>query len=714
MKVWVCVFLLFYQAIYGQCHLHQYVNYFETLNYDKDQLIHSHHRVRRSQLPGEVSTVRLSFDAFGKNFNLQLKPDSQHTDFELIVDDRPYPKSLVNSYYYTGRDLNDPSVYVYGSLAHGVFDGTIHDATETYNIEPAERYYNRDIVSDHSVIYRLSDAVSKYTGKNSTSFCRASSDLIDQPNMQHVLNKRQSERDSKKTRCELNVVADYFFYKAVSDGDANENVRVAQTTSMIKNIILGGSNNFQRTDFDSDNLPDEITFAIRKLTVETSLADSRIPDEFIGVGALLQEFSKADFNDYCLSYLFTFRDFADGVLGLAFVADVGGRGGVCDKATNDASSPTYNTGIVTLINYGEQVTRLVSQLTFTHEAGHNFGSNHDPAECIESDGNNYVMFARASAGKSSNNNRFSQCSIDYIFPVLRDRAQSSDDDVGCLKDADDNCGNQLVDQGEYCDCGNDFNTTTGACLEDACCNGTTCMLAMNVECSPQQGPCCDDFCTLVPSTKMKLCSDTTDCAYNQTCNGTVPYCPVAEPIKPKEGETAIVCNGGSNYCVEGDCTGSICVPLLLADCECEQSEYQCHVCCRVGDTCFSTVYLAEMNDTAKNSLPNGKGGVMGVGFPCNKFEGYCDFFNVCRLVNSDGAIKRLSNFIEGTGIINDTVVYIQRYWWAGLVGVVVILFGAFLIVIGCHFFLPRPEHMKKRGDRRRKIRDRRTQRAGRQ
>ena len=80
-----------------------------------------------------------------------------------------------------------------------------------------------------------------------------------------------------------------------------------------------------------------------------------------------------------------------------------------------------NSGIVTVVNYKSRVPEAVSQITFAHEVGHNFGSEHDPddSQCSPGiKGGNFIMYRRATTGTDKNNRNFSQCSKDQMGPVL--------------------------------------------------------------------------------------------------------------------------------------------------------------------------------------------------------------------------------------------------------------------------------------------------------
>ncbi len=122
---------------------------------------------------------------------------------------------------------------------------------------------------------------------------------------------------------------------------------------------------------------------------------------------------------------YTARDFADGTLGLAWVAKLqGSAGGVCEKKSNiQGVEKCLNTGIITVVNYQARVPELVSQLTFAHEVGHSFGAEHDPpiGPCApgskQHDGN-FIMYRSATTGRDKNNKNFSECSRNQMGPLV--------------------------------------------------------------------------------------------------------------------------------------------------------------------------------------------------------------------------------------------------------------------------------------------------------
>ena len=128
------------------------------------------------------------------------------------------------------------------------------------------------------------------------------------------------------------------------------------------------------------------------------------------------------------------------------------------------------------------------------------------------------------------------------------------------------------------------------------------------------------------------------------------------------------------------------------------------MCCMLEGTCESTITLANDNQTARGLLPDGMGEVLKVGFPCNNFNGYCDFFNRCQQIDTEGALRRITSAFINSETFQTIVSFFMEYWWAPIVILVVVLIVMFLLVLGCHFLLPRPKHMKKRSERRKSIR----------
>ena len=100
-------------------------------------------------------------------------------------------------------------------------------------------------------------------------------------------------------------------------------------------------------------------FQVKRVKIdESSNENDPFRSKNIGVEKFLEKASLGNFDDYCLAYVFTKRDFQNGVLGLAWVAQPeGNSGGICEKNKKytDGISKSLNTGIITIENYNSIV-----------------------------------------------------------------------------------------------------------------------------------------------------------------------------------------------------------------------------------------------------------------------------------------------------------------------------------------------------------------------
>ena len=97
-----------------------------------------------------------------------------------------------------------------------------------------------------------------------------------------------------------------------------------------------------------------------------------------------------------------------------------------------------------------------------------------------------------------------------------------------------------------------------------------------------------------------------------------------------------------NFCfvivfVSQECSGSICLRFQLLECQCQQEENLCDLCCKNGEDgeCKPIKEMGVTNITnAHQQVP---------GAPCNNFNGYCDVFLKCRAV-VDYSVSNLFSF----------------------------------------------------------------------
>lgn len=240
------------------------------------------------------------------------------------------------------------------------------------------------------------------------------------------------------------------------------------------------------------------------------------------------------------------------------------------------------------------------------------------------------MFASATSGDRPNNSKFSSCSVGNISNVLD--AINDNKKRNCFSaSAGAFCGNKIVEAGEECDCGYDDNECHDMCCyprivshEDKKLNSsaTGCRRRANTECSPSQGPCCSsETCNFIPAWRKEVCKTESDCSRSSKCNGLSAECPSPSP-RPNKTR----CNNGTQLCIDGDCTGSICLEWNLTACSLTTQDTPnidkrklCELACQNGtDKCRSTSEFAHLV-----GLPPG-GISLRPGSPCDNFQvGFC-------------------------------------------------------------------------------------------
>uniref|UniRef100_A0AAZ3R763 Disintegrin and metalloproteinase domain-containing protein 10 n=1 Tax=Oncorhynchus tshawytscha TaxID=74940 RepID=A0AAZ3R763_ONCTS len=659
--------------------LNKYIRHYEGLSYDTEALHSNHQRAKRA-VSHEDKVLQLDFHAHGRHFNLRMKRDTSLFSPDLKVEISGVEAPYDPSHIYTGEIFGEKGTLTHGSVVDGRFEGFIQTHQGMYYVEPSERYLRDKDVPYHSVIYHEGDInyPHKYGSEGGCAdhsvFERMKKYQASEEERSHghgpvILRKKRAAQIEKNT-CQLFIQTDHLFFKYYGTREAV----IAQISSHVKAI----DSIYQGTDFLGIR---NISFMVKRIRINTTSDERDITNPFrfanIGVEKFLELNSEQNHDDYCLAYVFSDRDFDDGVLGLAWVgAPAGSSGGICEKSKlySDGKKKSLNTGIITVQNYASHVPPKVSHITFAHEVGHNFGSPHDSGtECTPGESKaqekkeqgNYIMYARATSGDKLNNNKFSICSVRNISQVLEKKRGNC-----FVESGQPICGNGLVEAGEQCDCGYSDQCKDECCYNANEADGNKCKLKPGKICSPSQGPCCTPTCNFKGSNDK--CRDESECAEQGMCNGGTAQCPTSEP---KANFTA--CHGETQVCLNGGCSGSICEKYGLEVCTCASIEGTdetelCHVCLK-PDTCSSTGSEKWARFFSKKIT------TLQPGSPCNDFKGYCDVFMRCRLVDADGPLARLKKAIFNAELYENIAEWIVAHWWA------VLLMGIALIMLMAGF-----------------------------
>ncbi|MCL4156096.1 UNVERIFIED_CONTAM: hypothetical protein GTU68_035674, partial [Idotea baltica] len=269
------------------------------------------------------------------------------------------------------------------------------------------------------------------------------------------------------------------------------------------------------------------------------------------------------------------------------------------------------------------------------------------------------MFSSATSGDRPNNSKFSPCSIRNITKVLD--AIIENRRKNCFQATDGAfCGNKIVERGEECDCGYDNKE----CDDETCCypklisdfdkmhNATAkpCTRRINTQCSPSEGPCCDrGNCQFISGIE---CHAATDCTLSSRCSGYNASCP-----KAKARRDLTFCNEDTKVCINGECSGSICLAHGMQECFLTSDVVQnkkklCEIACQSKGNPGSCKSTSELHRSFNSTV------FMRPGAPCNNFQGYCDVFQKCRAVDAEGPLARLKNLLFSEDTLNSLAEWI--------------------------------------------------------
>ncbi|KAJ0062709.1 hypothetical protein NL108_004317 [Boleophthalmus pectinirostris] len=654
--------------------LHTILSDFDILPLSRLQM----HSVRRRDVHTHSHLERLvSFTALQRNFKLYLTSNTGlfTEDFKVVFVDKnggekDYDVQLQN--YFTGHVVGEEHSRIQAHIDGDEFSAHILTEESEYTIEPLWRFTNS--AADGSLlVYRSEDIknLSRMASPKVCGYMQAQDKYFlselgrNHGPQEHEPQSREKRyvHDHRKNTCPLLLVADYRFYRHMGRGQ--ESVTLNYLIELIDRVDDIYRNTTWDEEFKGYGVQIQQIIINKEPTkpppgrdprswIHYNMENSTVKGkEAWDVKKLLEQFS-ADIADnassVCLAHLFTYQDFDEGTLGLAYVAPSKPHalGGLCPKPyypSASAKKPSYlNTGLTSTKNYGKTILTKEADLVTTHELGHNFGAEHDPDNiplCAPTDdqGGKFVMYPIAVSGDHYNNKRFSNCSKTSIGKTLRFKAPV------CFKERNSKvCGNSRVEEGEDCDPGllhlND----------DTCCTAD-CKFKPAVKCSDRNSACCQN-CTFKPAGIRCQEAINATCKGISSCTGNSSKCP--PPVNAAD-DTVCVDNG---RCRNGECNPFCEAMQNLQSCACNETEHSCKVCCRKDGACIPF------------KLTNGSYLFLRKGKPCT--VGFCDEAGKCMKQVQD-VIERLWDFIDklnintfgkflADNIVGSVVVFSLVFW----------------------------------------------------
>uniref|UniRef100_K1QGR7 Disintegrin and metalloproteinase domain-containing protein 10 n=1 Tax=Magallana gigas TaxID=29159 RepID=K1QGR7_MAGGI len=313
--------------------LNDYIRHYEDLHYDVTELINQHLRAKRST----DKSIELKFSALGRKFHLDLYPsDSVFAHDHKSRQSDGKESHVDTSFIYDGKIRGVPGGSVHGAVLDGLFQGVmVVSQDEIYFIEPASRYFRGHDPPTHAHSIDVHDDVimdNIYSRDSNTEFNR------------HKRAPASCYSKSART-CNLYLRADPVLFNETRDrlgsvAAANNEIMALFSTHVFAINQIYKNTKFE-TFFPATTLQtpcfEGINFRILRTTVSKDDNVQIMTDESlncntylrtsalsfcnpnIDVSNFLNLNSLENHDEFCLAFVFTYRDFSGGTLGLAWV-----------------------------------------------------------------------------------------------------------------------------------------------------------------------------------------------------------------------------------------------------------------------------------------------------------------------------------------------------------------------------------------------------------
>ncbi|XP_073970527.1 disintegrin and metalloproteinase domain-containing protein mind-meld isoform X5 [Rhodnius prolixus] len=458
----------------------------------------------------------LLIKAFNHKFRLDLELNTQLLAPNLIQKHflvngaEQVSKQEIEHCYYHGTVKDYPGATAAFHTCNGV-SGVIHVGNETFVIQP---FYGGDLSKHPHVIFESRIKTNKGCANAGNLEWRSFRRAKHLSNLVEAANRRFRRDVAEATKyIETALVIDKAMFEKRNGSTRAEVVHDAIQVANIADLYF-------RT----------LNTRVSVVYIETwQGANQAVIDK-------TQDISRAllNFNDYTSRNLFHIdKDTAQLLTGEIF------QGGEAGMSVPETVCTPKSVGISVDVNAYEL---YLLAGTMAHMIGHNIGMGHDGRreKCVCRDWHGCIMAQSIVGLENVQPYTFSECSRSDYNSALR-----TGHGICLLNKPNElevrrTCGNNVVEEGEDCDCG-----MIPECQDiDPCCDPYTCKLKKEAECA--SGPCCVACKLKKGGTVCREASN--ECDLPEHCTGEHGQCPL--DVHKKNGNP---CASESGYCFNGIC-----------------------------------------------------------------------------------------------------------------------------------------------------------------